>query len=198
MHPSSPAPGAAPRPFLRAVTVMAFAAGLAACASGGENRAVITMPNQDVLPPETFLSQGYCPPISIRAGTESFVSYERGKEGNSNFVIYQGSITQTARECRHAGGGVLNLKIGVAGRVVGGPKVKAGGATLPIRVAVIKQEGGAVLFSQVYKVPVALTPPNFAADYSQVFDQVTVNLTGADRDLVIYVGFDEGPPKPTG
>lgn len=197
MQPIDPVNGKLARRPLSLVTVALLAVAVASCASGG-NKAVITMPNQDVLPPETFLSQGYCPPVKIRPGTESFRVYERGHDGEGRFVVYQASIAQTARECHHLGGGQLNMHVGIAGRVVGGAKAVAGSVTLPVRVAVIKQAGGTVFFSQVFKVPVPITAPTFAADFSQVFDQVNLTLTGGDRDLLVYVGFDEGPPKPTG
>ncbi len=41
-----------------------------------------------------------------------------------------------------------------------------------------------------------LAAPTFGADFSQVVDQVTFQIGPEDRDLIIYVGFDDGkPPK---
>jgi hypothetical protein len=48
---------------------------------------------------------------------------------------------------------------------------------------------------------VSLNEPTYAADYKYVFDNVTFKIGPDDRDLIIYVGYDEGKPKkptPTG
>ena len=34
--------------------------------------------------------------------------------------------------------------------------------------------------------------PDFSGEFSQVYDQVSVQITPDDHDLIIYVGFDEG------
>lgn len=174
-----------------------LAAVLAACAASDPNRAVVTMPGQDVIPTDVFLSRGYCPPVHIRPGTESFVVYERGHEDDPAYVRYQASITQTARECQVLGPDTLSIKVGIAGRVTAGPKGGPGNATLPLRIAVVKQAGSAVFYSEAFKTAVAVAAPTYAADYSQVIEQVTVKVGPGDRDLIVYVGFDEGPP-PTG
>lgn len=186
---------------------------LAACASssdgGGKvggrlfgpkdpNRAVATV--QQEYGPEFFMKSGYCPPVQIRAGTEALVTYERNHEKDPDFVQFQGSITKTARECHAVDADTLTVKVGIAGRVVAGPKGNAGSVTLPLRIAVVKQHGGNVFYTQEFKVPVTMTPPDFTADFSQVFDQVVFKVTPDDRDLIVYVGFDQGdaPGGPTG
>ncbi len=75
--------------------------------------------------PRFSCKQGYCPPLQIRAGTESFVAYEKKHEDDPLYIRYQGSISDTAREC-HGGIDQLTVKIGIAGRIVGGPKAAAG------------------------------------------------------------------------
>ena len=54
--------------------------------------------------------------------------------------------------------------------------------------------GGTVLFSKAFPVTSQLNAPDFAADFSEVFDQVIVKVGPQDRDLIVYVGFDEGKP----
>jgi hypothetical protein len=144
--------------------------------------------------PSLFVRQGYCPPVQVRAGTESFVSYERKHEDDPLYIRYQGAISDTARECQ---GGIdqLTVKIGIAGRIVGGPKVKAGPVAMPLRVAVVKQHGGTVVYSKAFKLSGSLAAPAFSSDFRQVVDNVTFPVGPDDRDLIIYVGFDEGPPK---
>jgi hypothetical protein len=147
-----------------------------------------------------FLKSGYCPPVEIRVGTESLVVYERGHEGDEGAVRFQASLSKTAREC-HSDGDTMTMKVGIIGRLIAGPKGGAGNFTVPVRVAVVKQHGATVLFSQMQKAPVSLSEPTFASDYTYVFDNVTFKIAPDDRDLVVYVGYDEGKPKkpaPTG
>jgi len=135
---------------------------------------------------ESFLESGYCPPITIRPGTEALVVFATGDKTNEN-VRYQESITRTARECRYPGG-QLTVKIGVAGRVAAGPKGAAGKVVVPVRIAVTK--GETVAYSELQKIEVNLTAPELATDFAKV---VNVNVPSGpnDRDVSIFVGFDE-------
>ena len=94
--------------------------------------------------------------------------YERGHENETAYVRYLASISQTARECTMAGD-VLTIKVGIAGRVVAGPKGSEANVTLPLRVAVAKQFGGtAPFYSELFKIPVGLAAPTFGVNYNQV------------------------------
>jgi hypothetical protein len=181
------------------IAVALASAVLVACsATGNPNKNVVTVASDDATNIEAYIRQGYCPPVQVRPGTEAFVVYDRGHDGDPAFIRYQGSIGETARECHPNEAGGLSIKVGIAGRLTAGPKGGAGTATLPIRVAVVKQHGNTVLFSQVYKVPVTVTAPQYSGDFAEVADQIGLQLGPGDRDLIIFVGFDEGPPKPTG
>jgi hypothetical protein len=144
---------------------------------------------------EAYLNQGYCPPVQIRPGTEALAIYEKGHEDDQNFVRYQASITKTARECHYAGSALM-IKVGIAGRLTAGPLGKPGNFALPLRVAVIKQADNAVFYSDVTKVPVTISAPTYATDYTTVVDNISFEVGPDDRDLIIYVGYDEGKPKP--
>jgi hypothetical protein len=170
---------------------------LAGCNSTGQStpKGVIVVGN-DEIPMEMFLSQGYCPPVQVRAGTEALIVYEKGQEERPEFVRYQGSISETVRECKVLGPQTLSIRVGIKGRLTAGPKGGPGSATLPLRVAVVKQEGSAVLFSQAVDVPVTVTAPAYSAEFAQVVENVTLQLGPEDRDLIVYVGFDTGPPAP--
>lgn len=186
---------------VRAFGIAAGALVLAACTSGGGMNSVLSSltPAKTTEVPAQFAKtpDNYCPPVVIRGSTESMTIYERGKDGDAASVRYLASISKTARECR-TDAGMLSIKLGVSGRVVAGPKGGAGSITLPVRIVAVKQIGGAKpLFSQLYKIPVTLGPPDFGANYSQVFDQITIPIGPEDRDIIIYVGFDEGPAKKT-
>lgn len=161
------------------------------------NAGVITLPDGNTITPDMLLKQGYCPPVQIRAGTESFMVYERQHEDDPAYVRFQASLGQTARECHPtAAGDGLTVKLGVTGRLIAGPKGGQGTASLPLRVAVVKQHGGTVLFTKAYKVPVTVRAPQYFGDFAQVIDDIAFKVGPDDRDLVIYVGYDEGKPKP--
>jgi hypothetical protein len=49
-----------------------------------------------------------------------------------------------------------------------------------------------VLYSELFKVPVDIAPPDLGTDFSKVFDNVAIPVGPDDRDLIVFVGFDEG------
>ena len=181
------------KPVFRAACLIAAAAFLAAC-SGSDSAPDLTATGTGTAgkPEFDFSKDGYCPPLQLRAGTGSLVVYERGQEGKRDHVRYQASITQKARECRITGN-TLSMDIGVSGRVVAGPKGRAGSVQLPIRIVIAKQVGGtSALYSNLFTIPVTLSPPQLNANYREVFKNVTVEVGPDDRNLIVYVGFDEG------
>jgi hypothetical protein len=125
-------------------------------------------------------------------------AYERDHENEPAFVKYQGSITRTARECSTVGTDTMTIKVGIAGRVVAGPKGGEGTVILPLRIAVVKQHGGNVLYTEEVNVSATIAPPQFGADFAQVFDQVVFKIAPDDRDLIVFVGFDQGKPPGDG
>lgn len=176
-----------------ALVLVAGSAFLGACSATGQK--VSGFFNQyddrsDDIPPEYFTAPGYCPIVRIRGGTEAFTVYERGHEGDPSFVRYQGSITKTARECRKTIDG-FDVKIGVAGRAVAGPKGGDGTVTLPLRV-VLTQESSGVKFSKLYKISVTISPAALGGGFSQVVEWIPVTAPPNEQDFIIYVGFDEG------
>ena len=183
----------------RAIPVL-LALGLGACAGVSEKNvvessAIVSAPAKDPAAVDFAKKDTYCPPVQVRSGTSTLEVYERGHERDQNYVRYLASIGQTARECTLVGD-TLTIKVGVAGRVVAGPKGSAGNITLPIRIAVAKQFGGTgPLYSQLFKIPVTLAAPTFGANYNQVYEQIVVQAPPQDRNLIIFVGFDEGPGK---
>jgi len=162
---------------------------------GNPNKNVVTVASSDATTIEQYLQSGYCPPVEIRPGTETLIVYERGHDQDPAYVRFQGSITKTAREC-HPAGSSLMLKVGIAGRLTAGPKGAAGNFALPLRVAVVKQHGGNIFYSEVTKVPVTISAPDYGSDYTAVVDNISFEVGPDDRDLIIYVGYDEGKPKP--
>ncbi len=184
------------RAGLRVAFALSLVATLAACSSTGGGSGItkiFSKPDKpDDIPADYFIKKGYCPPIRVRGGTGVYTTYERGKDADPTAVRYSASIGRTARECSPTGSG-LAIKVAVAGRTVGGPKGAAGDVSLPIRV-VITRADASVAYSQLYKIGVNLQPPDLGADFQQVFTPIDLPLAADERDVTIYVGFDEGKP----
>ena len=143
---------------------------------------------QEKITPEEL--RAFCPRVTLRDGTAYFNTYEKGGQDDANKVIYQASISDVTRACSY-GPGTMTINVAVAGRVVNGPVGKPGTITMPIRVAVMR--GEEVLYSQIhqYQVNVAATG---ATQF--VFNDPNVSIAATnDRNVQIFAGYDEGPPK---
>lgn len=132
--------------------------------------------------------RGYCPQVSILSETNVFRIYERGGEGQAESLKHQATITQTARECTTLGAEMF-IKVGVAGRVLAGPKGQSTKATLPLRVVVRQNDD--VLYTKLHKIPVTLTPPDRSALFAKVDEAIAI-ATPQERNVRILVGFDTG------
>ena len=131
----------------------------------------------------------YCPPVKILGDTNVYQTFAKGGEGNASMLIHQASITQTARECTTLGAEMF-IKVGVAGRVLGGPKSSdTSKANLPLRI-VVKQNND-LLYTHLYKIPVTLTPPDRSALFAKVEEAIAIP-TPQERNVQILVGFDGG------
>lgn len=139
--------------------------------------------------------RAFCPPIQLRQGTSFFNTYERKGEQDPEKIVYQASITDVTRDCSY-GGNAIAVTVAVAGRIVPGPKGKAGSVTMPIRVVVVQDAGdgqdGQVVYSQLHKYPVAVTDTIGATQF--VFTDPGISLPApVSRRTVIFAGYDEGP-----
>lgn len=136
-----------------------------------------------------------CPPVKIRNGAASLTIGMNPKEQEPSplQVKYQGSIVRTARECRVAGG-VINMKVGVEGRIITGPAGGPGNVDVPVRIAVV-QEGVSpkTIVSSFGKETVTLTGETDRANFVRVDDTISFPLprpAGLIDSYVVYVGFD--------
>jgi ABC-type Fe3+-hydroxamate transport system substrate-binding protein len=156
---------------------------LAACQTGTE----------EVLDPDEVITEAdlraYCPQVILREGTSSFRTYTKGNDGNADAVIYQASIADQTRTCKYRNGQLL-MTVAVAGRVVTGPEGRTGTIELPIRVAIV--EGAETVYSQLGRLSVSVTPTGGASQFLYTDDQIVLPEP-SERNLVIYIGFDEGP-----
>jgi hypothetical protein len=162
---------------------------VAGCQSDNPTRDV---PDQ-VKPPVVRESElrAYCPAVSLREGTSYFSTYQKGGDGDPSKVIYQASLGEATRACTYEGGNVT-IKVAAAGKIVPGPVGKAGSITMPIRVAVVR--GGEVLYSQLHQQQVSVADTAAATQFLFSDPAITIPMP-PQRDVSIFVGFDEGPAK---
>ena len=135
--------------------------------------------------------RAYCPTVRLRSGTASFRTYERNGENDPDKIIYQASISDVTRKCTYDTG-AIGMTVAVAGRVVPGPAGKTGTITMPIRVAVVR--GEEVLYSQLHEYPVSVNDIAGATQF--VFSDPNIVIpTPTTQNIVVFAGYDEGPPE---
>ncbi|MEL7429342.1 MAG: hypothetical protein AAFN43_05015 [Pseudomonadota bacterium] len=139
--------------------------------------------------------RAFCPKTVIRAGTETYRTFEAGvsKEDPDalNSLRYQATITEVARECNYSTT-QLNMRVGVKGRVINGPTAATGTINTPVRVAVV-DTANQVLYSQLHQVPVTIPQGGSTARFSFVDGNIFIPVPER-QNLTVFVGFDEGPP----
>ena len=133
-----------------------------------------------------------CPKFIIWQRDRNLTIYESGRAGDGLAIVHQGEITQTARECQIEAGRVT-VKYGFSGRVLLGPKGKAGNVTLPVSVFVSDSKRQRITDDKM-RVDVQVAPDQPIGYFSSV-KTISFALPEGTRpaDFEIYVGFDRGP-----
>lgn len=155
-------------------------------ASTEEASADASEPEIDV---RRYIGPDYCPELRVYDGAELIRTYQRGHQGDQNFVVWQASIGKTARECLYDIAGNVTIKVGVSGRVVSGPKGDTDSITVPIKIAVVKYKES-VLATERFSLATAI-PSRGSTVFTEV-KEITVPSPGRGRNYLIYVGFDVG------
>ena len=128
------------------------------------------------------------PPDHVRPGAEALYYYGKGQVGNPKDLQYQAVIDKQSRNCV-VSNGLITVKMGVVGRLLLGPAGTQTGVDLPLRFVV--ERDSTPLFSELYQIPVAVTPPAQTNDFVKVVENVAIPYVSGD-DIVIWVGFDSG------
>jgi len=174
--------------LLAGLALSGLVLGVTGCQSGGTGGAEVKPPDPKVKASELV---GYCPTVTLREGTAYFNAYAKGGQDDPAKLQYQASISDVTRSCSR-NGDMLTITVAVAGKVVPGPAGAGGSITMPIRVAAI--QGDTVLYSQLAKHQVAVGDGAAATQF--VFSDPNVVIPNpTERDIQIFAGFDEGPPK---
>lgn len=137
--------------------------------------------------------RAYCPKTVLREGTETYDIYPTGvkaeDEGASDKIRYRATISEVVRECNSAGQ-YLNIKVGVRGRYLSGPGGETGAFSMPLRVAVTR--GSDVLYSELHQIPAEILPGRSNGSFTYVDKNISI-LRPDNPNILIYVGYDEGP-----
>ncbi len=140
-------------------------------------------------PLDSAASSG-CPQLQVEGGQRSITLYEDNRIGKAAAVVHQSEITKTARECQ-VSDGVAQIKYGVAGRLVLGPKGKPGTVTLPMTMQVF-DKAKIPLKSEPFTVTVTVTKENRISYFAVVRDVVIPVKEGVmPQDYSIVIAFDK-------
>lgn len=135
--------------------------------------------------------RAYCPKTIMRAGTETYDAFppkmKKDDPEKARKLRFRATITDVVRECDYSGP-VLNMKVGIAGRIISGPSGETGQFTLPVRVAVT--QGDTVLYSKLHDLPANIPAGRANNNFSFVDDAVSI-AKPTQQNIIVYVGFDE-------
>jgi hypothetical protein len=191
-----------PNAFRNGVLALLTSVFLVSCNSSGANKVDdtlnVTPQNNQIASNQPVQDQyqdprAYCPKTVIRAGTETYNVYPDGvdkdDEGARSQLLYRGTITEVVRECNTAGT-FMNIRVGVRGRYLSGPKGQTGTFDMPVRVAIT--QGESVLYSTLHQIPATLQPGQQNGTFAYIDGNISIPKPDAEN-LIIYVGYDEGP-----
>lgn len=131
-----------------------------------------------------------CPRLSISPRGGNLTIYEDGRAGDGLAIMHRGEITKTARECQIEPGRVT-VKYGFSGRVLLGPRGKAGNVTLPVNVTVTDTKREKIT-SNSLSVGATVAVDNPIGYFSTV-RTLTFPIPEGTRpgDFEVFVGFDQ-------
>jgi len=133
-----------------------------------------------------------CPSVDVRQGASTLSIMDPKAASPALGQRYQGSITRTARECK-VRDKMVNIRIGLQGRIIVGPAGGPGPVTVPIRYALVR-EGiqPKTLYTKLHIIPVTVPEGQPNVLFSHVEEDMTVPMPPIAEfdDYVIYIGYD--------
>jgi hypothetical protein len=134
-----------------------------------------------------------CPRVVMPTRDSNVTIYEAGRAGDALAVMHRGELTKTARECTIEGNRVT-VKYGFSGRVLLGPKGRAGNVGLPVKVALTDAKREPVRAENLkIETSVSLDKP---IGYFSAVRTVTFEVPVGSRpgEFEINVSFDRNIP----
>lgn len=158
--------------------------------------------------PATAANQGItdasdfeCPNVTVRTGTSTLIIVDKAKGAADSplSLKYQGSIVNTARECKYAAG-IVTMKVGIEGRIITGPAGGPGQVDVPLRIAVV-HEGPQpkVVLSKLARLAVAVTDGSAGATFTHIDPEISFPMPRPAGDIdsyIVYVGYDQQALEP--
>jgi hypothetical protein len=134
-----------------------------------------------------------CPRFQVWSRDGNVTIYETGKVGDGLAVMHRAEITKTARECQIDNGRVT-VKYGFSGRVLLGPRGRAGTITMPLTVFVTDAKREKLSTEKIrIDVQVSLDIPigyfSFVKDVS-----FAVPVGARAGEYEVFVSFDRNMP----
>jgi len=131
-----------------------------------------------------------CPRLSVSPRGSHLTIYEDGRAGDGLAIMHRGEITKTARECQIAPGRVT-VRYGFSGRVLLGPRGKAGNITLPVNIVVTDSKREKIA-TDTMTVAAAVAVDNPIGYFSAV-RSVTFDIPEGTRpgEFEVFVSFDQ-------
>jgi hypothetical protein len=141
------------------------------------------------LPTDDEQAELDCPPVTIREGGAAMRAFGGGATSDS--LRNQLSITNVARECAAAGGG-LTIKVGVEGRALVGPAGSAGPQQATLRTVV--RRGTAIVAQRAARVGATIPTGEMGANFMHIESGIAV--PPGPGDIEIEVGLESGGAAP--
>lgn len=130
-----------------------------------------------------------CPSFDVATADRTITFHAPGAAADNLAVMHRGEITNTARECNPSSNG-LSIKYGFEGRVLLGPRGKAGSITLPAKVTIV-DGSKATVKTQTVRIVVNVPAGSTSGFFSEVRDvELPVSAGGSPKAYRIYIGFD--------
>jgi hypothetical protein len=130
-----------------------------------------------------------CPAFDVATGDRTIIFHAPGAAADNLAVMHRGEITNTARECGPSANG-MTVKYGFEGRVLLGPRGKAGSITLPAKITIV-DGSKSTLKTQNVRVVVNVPAGSTSGFFSEVREiDLPVPAGVSPKTYRIYVGFD--------
>jgi len=134
-----------------------------------------------------------CPKFSIWPRDRLLTVYDIGRVGDGLAIQYRGEITKTARECQILPNQV-SMKYGFAGRVLLGPRGRAGKVRMPVKIHLTDRNKN-IVSTQDFAVDVTIPNDNPVGYFSAVNDVTFALAPGVTpSDYQLFIAFERGSP----